>query len=98
MAAYFVFNHRVIDSDKLNNEYLPKAVETLEPYDIEILAVDQDYELVEGNTSDDRMVILKFASKEEALKWYNSPEYQAIVHLRLESVEGRAVLCDEWTG
>ena len=42
------------------------------------------------------MVILKFKSREEAKKWYDSPEYQAIIDLRLNSVDGRAVLCDEF--
>ena len=96
MTAYFIFNHKVLDSETLNNDYLPKAVETLKPYDPEILVVDQNYELVEGNTEDNRMVVLKFKTREEAKKWYNSSEYQAIIDLRLESVDGRAILCDEF--
>lgn len=27
-------------------------------------------------------------------RWYNSSEYQAIIHLRLKSVDGHAMLCD----
>lgn len=94
MAAYFIFNHKVTDADKLNNDYLPKAVETLKPYNPEILVVDQDIELVEGESTDRRMVVLKFKDRDEAKRWYNSPEYQAIIHLRLDSVDGRAMLCD----
>lgn len=45
MAAYFIFNHKVLDSETLNNDYLPKAVETLAPYNPEILVVDQNIEL-----------------------------------------------------
>ena len=56
MAAYFIFNHKVLDSETLNNDYLPKAVETLKPYNPEILVVDQNAELVEGQTEDHRMV------------------------------------------
>ena len=96
MSAYFVFSHKVLDPDTLNNDYLPKAVESLKPYDPEILVVDQNIEVVEGDAEDTRTVILKFKSREEAKEWYNSPEYQAIVNLRLESVDGRAVLCDEF--
>ena len=94
MAAYFIFNHNVLDAETLNDDYLPKAVETLKPYDPEILVVDQNVELVEGRTEDNRMVVLKFESREEARTWYDSPEYQAIIDLRLNSVDGRAVLCD----
>jgi len=94
MAAYFIFSHRVLDAERLNKDYLPKAVDTLKAYDPDILVVDQDIEVVEGRTDDNRTVILKFNSREEAKRWYNSSEYQAIINLRLESVDGRAILCD----
>ncbi|MEM7225643.1 MAG: DUF1330 domain-containing protein [Pseudomonadota bacterium] len=94
MAAYFIFSHKVLDSETLNSDYLPKAVESLQAYDPEILVVDQNIEIVEGDSHDDRTVILKFKSRDEAKKWYNSPAYQAIIGLRLGSVEGRAILCD----
>lgn len=96
MAAYFIFTHKVLDPDKLNNDYLPKAVESLKPYDPEILAVDQNHEVVEGDTHNTRTVVLKFKSRDQAKEWYNSPEYQACIHLRLEAVDGGAVLCDEF--
>ena len=31
MAAYLIFTHKVTDADTLNNDYLPRAVETLHP-------------------------------------------------------------------
>ncbi len=99
MAAYIIFTHKVTDADTLNNDYLPKAVETLGPYDPEILVVDENIEVIEGNSGDTRTVVLKFKDRDEAKKWYNSPEYQAIVNLRLESIDGaHAVLCDGFEG
>ena len=99
MAAYFIFVHKVTDADKLNNDYLPKAVESLGPYAPEILVVDENIEVIEGGSDDTRTAVLKFKDKDEAKRWYNSPEYQAIVNLRLDSIEGgRAVLCDGFEG
>ena len=99
MAAYMIFVHKVTDADTLNNDYLPKAVETLGPYAPEILVVDQDIEVIEGDSGDTRCVVLKFKDRDEAKKWYHSPEYQAIVNLRLGSIEGgRTVLCDSFEG
>ena len=46
-----------------------------------------------GDTLDTR-VVLRFDSKEAALGWYESPEYQAIVHHRADNAQGVAVLCD----
>ena len=96
MAAYFIFTHKVLDADTLNNNYLPKAVESLQPYEPEILAVDENIEVIEGDTSKNRTVILKFKRKEDAKAWYNSPEYQAIVNLRTDSVDGIALICEEF--
>jgi len=99
MAAYLIFTHKVTDADKLNNDYLPKAVETLGPYAPEILIVDENIEVIEGDTGDTRSVMLKFKDRDEAKRWYNSPEYQAIINLRMESISGaRAVLCDSFEG
>lgn len=96
MSAYFVFNHKVLDSDTLNGDYLPKAVECLSKYNPEILAVHQGVDVVEGDTPYDRLVILRFESREQAVEWYNSDEYQAIIDLRLNSVDGVAMLADAW--
>jgi len=74
MAAYFIFRHKVLDADQLNNEYLPKAVETLGSYTPEILVVDENIEVMEGATEDTRTVVLKFKDRDEAKRWYNSPE------------------------
>jgi uncharacterized protein (DUF1330 family) len=99
MAAYMIFTHKVTDADTLNNNYLPKAVESLGPYAPEILVVDENVENFEGDTDDTRTVVLKFKDRDEAKRWYNSPEYQAIVHLRLDSVKGaKGVLCDSFEG
>lgn len=98
MAAYIIFTHKVLDGDTLNNDYLPKAVETLKPYDPEILVVDESSEVIEGKTSSNRTVILKFKSREDAKAWHSSPEYQAIIDLRLKSIDGYAVLCNGFEG
>ncbi len=94
MAAYLIFRHKVNDADTLNNVYLPKAVESLGPYEPEVLVVDQNIEVIEGESEDNRAVVLKFKDRETAMRWYNSPEYQAVVKLRLDATEGVAVLCD----
>ena len=62
----------------------------LSKFDVEILAVNENTEILEGQTGHDRLVILKFPSRDEALRWYNSPEYQEIIGLRLASASGSA--------
>ena len=93
MAAYFVFQNRIVDVQKMQ-AYIPRVLETMAPYAPEILVLDEHSQVLEGNAPFPRTVIIKFASREAALAWYNSPEYQAVRHLRLEATEGFCVLVD----
>ena len=56
-------------------------------------------EVIEGDSGHTRTVMLKFKDRDEAKRWYNSDEYQAILGLRMDSISGaKAVLCDEFQG
>jgi uncharacterized protein (DUF1330 family) len=39
-------------------------------------------------------VVLRFESREAALAWYQSEEYQSVIALRTDNSDGMAVLCD----
>jgi uncharacterized protein (DUF1330 family) len=93
MAAYFVFHNRVLDAQKLQ-EYIPKAIETFAPYNPELLALDESSQVIEGSADLPRTVVIKFATREDALAWYHSPAYQAVLPLRLAATEGLAFLVD----
>ncbi len=80
------------DADTLNNEYLPKAVETLGPCSPEIVVVDENVGVIEGDSGHTRTAALKFKDRDEARGWYNSPEYQAIPGLRVNSIKVHAFL------
>ena len=43
-----------------------------------------------------RDVVLKFSSKEALRTWYDSPEYQQIIHLRTDNTEGHVVFAEEF--
>ncbi|MDE0522150.1 MAG: DUF1330 domain-containing protein [Boseongicola sp.] len=91
---YFVASHKVLNRSTINEVYVPKAVACLNKFDVEVLAVNETPEVIEGQTGHDRLVILRFPSRDEAMRWYNSPEYQSMIHLRLESVEGTLILAE----
>ncbi|MEL7153388.1 MAG: DUF1330 domain-containing protein [Pseudomonadota bacterium] len=85
---YMVASHKVLDRATINDTYVPRAVACLNKFDVEILMVNEDTEVIEGQTGHDRLVILRFPSRDEAMRWYRSGEYQSMIHLRLDSVEG----------
>ena len=91
--AYFVFRNRVLDEEAMQ-VYIPKAVETLAAHGAEIIVLTEDSAAIEGASDLPRTVIIKFASRERAEGWYNSPEYQEVLPIRLGATEGTAVLLD----
>ena len=53
---------------------------------------------LEGSEQGDRKVVIEFPSREAALAWYNSPEYQAILPIRKANSEGHIALVDGFEG
>ena len=92
--AYFIASYRITDPAGYAS-YVPAVMPTLLAADCEVLAADYASQVIEGAPGE-VTIILKFASREAALAWYNSPEYQAIKHLRTDNSEGTAVLVDQW--
>lgn len=93
MAAYFVLHNRIREGQSLD-AYIPKALETMAPFEPEVLILDENSEVIEGSLSLPRTIVIRFKSRDDALAWYNSPEYRAVLPLRLEATEGFAVLVD----
>ena len=71
-------------------------METLAPFDPEILVLDEQAQVLEGMPEFPRVVIIKFKSRDDAEAWYNSPEYGQVLPLRLAATEGVAFLADHW--
>jgi uncharacterized protein (DUF1330 family) len=95
MTAYVVANFRITDAVAYE-PYPAAVVATLLAAGAEILVADYASEAIEG-TPGDVTVILKFSSKAAAFAWRDSPEYQAIIHLRTDNSKGTVVLVDQWT-
>ena len=95
MTAYFIASYRITDPAGFE-PYVPAVNPILQAHGCEVLVAEHASEAVEGEPGE-VTVVLKFASKEAGWAWYNSPEYQAIVHLRTDNSEGTAVLVDQWT-
>ena len=89
-AAYVVANFRVTDVDSYA-AYPPLARTTLMEHGADILVIDRESEVVEGEP-EPVTVVIRFPSKEAARAWYTSPEYQEIVHMRTDNSVGFLVL------
>ncbi len=72
--------------------YTRQVLATITAYGGRFLVRGGEAQLVEGAVPPKRIVVVEFDSPAQAMVWYNSPEYQAILPLRLNSSTGRLVL------
>lgn len=91
MATYFLVNCTIKDMDTLN-QYIAGAGASLGVVPLKILAMDNECETVEGTPAGSRTVLVEFASKDDFRKWYDSPEYQAVIGKRFAATEGFGIL------
>jgi uncharacterized protein (DUF1330 family) len=50
--------------------------------------------VLEGEWKHPRLVVIEFPSRAAAQDWYNSPDYQKVIGLRLKSTTGNLVIVD----
>lgn len=92
MPAYIIVGATPKDKEK-QQVYAASVPETLKLYNGELVAAGPAEQL-HGSFEHDTQVILKFASKEAAMTWYNSPEYQALIPNRDEGMISQFQLID----
>ena len=93
MAVYVVAQGRITDR-KVLDEYVDKAISTLDAHGALVVAFDENPQVIEGTTETPRTVILEFSSHEAFRAWYDSPEYQAILLLRLSAAPGTIIVAN----
>ena len=71
-------------------KYREKVAATVAQYGGSYIVRGGTMEMVEGNSLPPRTVILEFPSLAQAKEWYNSPEYQEVIGLRLAAANGSA--------
>lgn len=81
MSAYVLFQF-----DPTNQDVLEKhgqlVMQSAQPYQAEFFIPPTMPEALEGDTSHQMNVMLRFPSADEARNWYNSDAYQQGKHIR----------------
>ena len=82
MAHYVIAQIDIKDREKYA-EYEAGFMDGFTSYKGKLLSVDENVSLLEGQWPATRTVLIEFPSKEEALAWYESEEYQSLAKHRL---------------
>jgi uncharacterized protein (DUF1330 family) len=93
MAAYFVAEIEITDPAAYAT-YRPLAAATVQQYGGRFLARGGKVELLEGGPEPKRVVITEFPDAAAARRWYDSPEYQEALKIRLASSTGRVFIVE----
>ena len=93
MACYSV-GHITVKNAEAYKEYAAQVPETIAAHGGRYLVRGGTCNDVEGKMPHDRHVVLEFPTRAALEGWYNSPEYQAILPIRLANTEGMMTFVD----
>ncbi len=91
MAAYVIVDIKVNDPVRYE-EYKKMVPSSLAAYGGRFLARGGEVQVLEGDWSPSRVVILEFDSIERAREWLESPEYREARALRHETASSNMVV------
>jgi uncharacterized protein (DUF1330 family) len=91
MSCYFIAQITIYDREEYK-KYLDGFDEIFEKYKGIVAAVDEEPTILEGEWPCTRTVLIRFPDKEEARRWYDSPEYRDLVRHRHQAAESNIVL------
>jgi uncharacterized protein (DUF1330 family) len=93
VPAYLILDIHVEDPDEYA-KYRERSPATLAAYGGRYLVRGGAMEVVEGDWSPERVVVLEFPSVQRAKEWYESPEYQEIAPMRRRAAPSRVILVE----
>jgi uncharacterized protein (DUF1330 family) len=93
MRCFFIAQITIHDHVKYD-KYLAGFDEVFNRFKGEVLAVDDQVTILEGNWPYSRTVVLGFADKSEALNWYHSTGYQKLAKHRWQAATANIVLVE----
>jgi len=91
MAHYIIAQIDIQDREKYA-QYEAGFMDVFTSYKGKLLSVDENVNLLEGQWPATRTVLIEFPSKEEALAWYESEEYQSLAKHRFAASSADIVI------
>ena len=93
MSVYIIARFKIHNRSEYDR-YSAGFAEVFQRFDGKMLSVDEDPMVLAGVWDDTRSVIIEFPSKESALAWLNSDDYQAIAKHRNAGSTANSVLVE----
>lgn len=97
MSSYLIIDTQTLDEEAYS-EFAPKISEALAAHGGRFLVRGGNLEVIEGDWTPDRIVIMAFESAEGAGEFARSAEYTALQELRTQAVRAKVVAVDGYDG
>jgi uncharacterized protein (DUF1330 family) len=94
LPKYYILSNVTITDPQQYEEYKKLSTKAFQAHGVTPMVRGGKVEVIEGDWAPERTVIMEFPSKEAALAWYNSPEYQAAKKARQGAAIMRMVLIE----
>lgn len=91
MAVYVVSRVDISDPERMA-AYMQAAPATVEAFGGRYIIRTGNIEVIEGDQTCDRMVVLEFPTRDQVLAWYNSEIYRPLRDLRWQVAKASIVL------
>ncbi len=93
MSGYVIVDVDVHDAEAYG-EYRKLVAPTIEKYGGRFVVRAGAHEVVEGDWTPHRMIVLEFESVARAKEWYNSEEYAPALAIRLKAAKSRLIIVE----
>jgi uncharacterized protein (DUF1330 family)/trans-aconitate methyltransferase len=94
MSAYCLFDVRAITHPKKVEEYRSRVAATVAQYGGSYRVLGGKFDVVEGDWRPGFLVMVEFANREQAHRWYDSPEYRPLKSLRLAGTQSNGLVIE----
>ena len=97
MSCYFMIDVYIDESKGRDSydDYIEKVKPIVEKYGGEYIARTENVTALSPLRKPDRVIIIKFPSREKLDACFASDEYRRIMHDRVDNVDARAVIVEE---
>lgn len=97
MACFFIIDVYIDESKGRGSydDYIEKVKPIVESYGGEYLARTENVVALFPLRRPDRVIIIRFPSREKLEACFDSDEYRQIMHERVDNVDARAVIVEE---
>ena len=91
MPVYIVSRVNITDKERMAG-YMAAAPATVEAHGGRYIVRTGDIEVLEGDQTCDRVVVLEFPTRAQALDWYQSQDYRPLRDVRWSAAQASIML------